>query len=208
MKRFTLLAVALAAGAAMAAQPKANIEKGKEIATNICAACHAIDGNSGIAAYPKLSAQFADYIAKQTQDIKDSKRTTGAAASMMAQIQGLSEQDILDVAAYYHKQYPKPGETNPKENPELGAHIFRGGLADKKVPACMSCHGPNGAGIPGGGTEVLAYPRLGGQHKAYIIEQLKAYQNGQRKNATMADIAKRLSAEEMDAVANFIQGLH
>lgn len=208
MKRFTLLAVALAAGAAMAAQPKANIEKGKEIATNICAACHAIDGNSGIAAYPKLSAQFADYIAKQTQDIKDSKRTTGAAASMMAQIQGLSEQDILDVAAYYHKQYPKPGETNPKENPELGARIFRGGLADKKVPACMSCHGPNGAGIPGGGTEVLANPRLGGQHKAYIVGQLKAYQNGQRENATMADIAKRLSAEEMDAVANFIQGLH
>ncbi|MGN6964768.1 c-type cytochrome, partial [Neisseria sp. P0016.S002] len=57
-------------------------------------------------------------------------------------------------------------------------------------------------------TEIQAYPRLGGQHKAYVVEQMKAYQSGQRKNAIMADIANRLSEEELNAVANFIQGLH
>ncbi|MGN6976432.1 c-type cytochrome, partial [Neisseria sp. P0006.S006] len=88
------------------------------------------------------------------------------------------------------------------------AKIYRGGLSAKKLPACMSCHGPSGAGIPGGGTEIQAYPRLGGQHKAYVVEQMKAYQSGQRKNAIMADIANRLSEEELNAVANFIQGLH
>ncbi|EGV36774.1 c-type cytochrome [Neisseria weaveri] len=207
MKRFTLLALAVAAGAAYAA-PKADLARGKEIATTVCASCHAADGNSGIAMYPKLSAQHAKYIYQQTVAIKDGKRTTGASAAMAPMVANLTDQDIVDVAAFYAKQFPKPGETNPKDNPELGAKIFRGGIAEKKIPACMSCHGPNGAGIPGGGTDIVAYPRVGGQHKAYIVDQMKAYKNGQRTHTIMVDIAKRMSDEEVDAVANFIQGLH
>lgn len=208
MKHFTLLmGLALTATAVMA-EPKVDITKGKEIATTICAACHAADGNSGIAMYPKLSGQFANYIFHQTKDIKDGKRTTGAAASMAPMVMGLSDQDIQNVAAYFSTQTIKPGETNPKENPELGAKIFRGGIANAKIPACMSCHGPSGAGIPGGGTDIMAYPRLGGQHASYIIEQLNAYKSGQRTNAIMSDIAQRMSDEDMKAVANFIQGLY
>ena len=207
MKRLTLLALVLAAGAVSAA-PKADAEKGKQVATTSCAACHAADGNSGIATYPKLAGQAAAYTYGQTMAIKDGTRTHGAAGVMKPMVMNLSEQDIRDAAAYYAKQQGKPGEANPKENPELGAKIYRGGLSAKKLPACMSCHGPSGAGIPGGGTEIQAYPRLGGQHKAYVVEQMKAYQSGQRKNAIMADIANRLSEEELNAVANFIQGLH
>ena len=207
MKRLTLLALVLAAGAVSAA-PKADAEKGKQVATTICAACHAADGNSGIATYPKLAGQAAAYTYGQTMAIKDGTRSHGAAGVMKPMVMNLSEQDIRDAAAYYAKQQGKPGEANPKENPELGAKIYRGGLSTKKLPACMSCHGPSGAGIPGGGTEIQAYPRLGGQHKAYVVEQMKAYQSGQRKNAIMPDIANRLSEEELNAVANFIQGLH
>lgn len=209
MKRMTLLMLA-AVGSMAVAAPKADVAKGKEIANNICAACHAADGNSGIAMYPKLSAQHAAYIMKQTKDIKDGKRLTGAAASMAPSVAGMSDQDIANVAAYFSKQFPKAGETNPKQNPELGAKIFRGGLADKKIPACMACHGPNGAGIVAQGVDVTAFPRLGGQHPSYVVEQLKAYASGQRTSANnmMEDIAKRLSDEEMNAVANFIQGLH
>lgn len=208
MKRFTLVAaLALAAGASFAA-PKADINKGKGIATSICAACHAADGNSAIAMYPKLAAQHPSYIAQQVKAIKESKRTSGASASMTPMVMGLSEQDIADVSAYYSKQTPKPGESNPKEDPQLGAKIYRGGIADKKVPACMSCHGPSGAGIPGGGTSITAFPRLGGQHKSYVVDQMKAYKAGQRKNNIMSDIAGRMSDEEVNAVANFVQGLH
>ncbi|MDO5058898.1 MAG: c-type cytochrome [Neisseria sp.] len=208
MKRITLLTLAVAGSFAVAA-PKADLARGKEIATTICAACHAADGNSGIAMYPKVAAQHAAYIAKQTQDIKDGKRT-GAAVSMAPMVASLSEKDIADVAAFYAKQYPKPGEANPKQNYELGAKIFRGGLPAKKLPACMACHSPNGAGIPGGGTDVTAYPRLGGQHQAYVVTQLKAYASGARTspNGMMEDIAKRMSEDEMNAVGNFIQGLH
>ena len=211
MKRLTLLSLAVAVSGLAAAQPKADVARGEQIANTVCAACHAADGNSGIAMYPRLAAQDAEYIILETHLIKDGKRTTGAAGTMMPLVQSLSDDDIRNVAAYFQKQQPKAGEANPKENPELGARIFRGGLADKKLPACMSCHGPNGAGMPGGSTAkdgIVAYPRLGGQHKAYVVEQLKAYQSGQRTNPIMVDIAKRMSADEMNAVANFIQGLH
>ena len=209
MKRMTLLMLA-AVGSMAVAAPKGDVAKGKEIANNICAACHAADGNSGIAMYPKLSAQHAAYIIKQTKDIKEGKRTTGAAASMVPTVANLSDQDIADVAAYFSKQFPKAGEANPKQNFELGAKIFRGGIASKKIPACMACHGPNGAGITANGVDVTAYPRLGGQHHAYVVEQLKAYASGKRTsaNSMMEDVAKRMSEEEMNAVANFIQGLH
>ena len=208
MKRLTLAALVLAAGAAVAT-PKADIAKGKEVANTICAACHAADGNSGIAAYPKLAAQHTGYIYRQTLDIKEGKRTHGSAAVMKPMVMNLSEQDILNVSAFYAKQQAKSGEANPKQNdPVLGGKIYRGGLVDKKIPACMSCHGPSGAGIPGGGTEIVAYPRLGGQHMAYVVDQMKAYKTGQRKNAIMEDIAKRMTEEELNSVANFIQGLH
>ena len=211
MKRITLLTLSvLAAGMVGAAQPKADVAKGKEIANNLCASCHSVDGNSGIATYPRLAAQLPNYLERQVHDIKDGKRAWGQSVAMLVSpgVSTLTNDQIRDVAAYFATQAPKPGETNPKENAELGAQIYRGGLAAKKIPACMSCHGPNGAGMPGGGSAILAFPRLGGQHKAYVVEQMKAFQSGQRENSIMADIANRMSEEELNAVGNFIQGLH
>lgn len=209
MKRITVLALSILACSAFA-EPKADIAKGKEVAATLCVACHAADGNSGIATYPRLAAQFPQYIEKNVHEIKDGKRAWGNAEQMKVApgIAALTDQQIRDVAAFYSTQYAKAGEVNPNEKPELGAKIFRGGIAEKGVPACMSCHGPNGAGMPAGGAAILAFPRIGGQHKAYVVTQLKAYQSGQRKHTMMEEIAKRLSAEEMDAVGNFVQGLH
>lgn len=208
MKHTTLLA-ALILSSLTVATPAADLAKGKEIAENVCAACHALDGNSGIAMYPKLSSQHAAYTFKQTLDIKSGERNTGSSAAMKPMVQNLSDEDIRNVSAYYAKQHAKAGEANPKENIQLGAQIYRGGLAGKNIPACMSCHGPSGAGMPAAGTEVVAYPRLGGQHATYVTDQLKAYASGARQSPAnmMEDIAKRMSEDEMKAVGNFIQGL-
>lgn len=209
MKRIHLLVAALVASSALTANA-ADLAKGKQIAENVCAACHAADGNSGIAMYPKLSAQHAEFIFIETKAIKEGKRTTGSSAAMAPMVQNLSDDDIRNVAAYYAKQNPKSGEANPKENPEYGAKIYRSGIPDKKVPACMSCHSPNGAGMLAGGTAVKsAYPRIGGQHATYVADQLKNYANGKRTspNGMMETIAKRMSEEDMKAVGNFIQGL-
>lgn len=209
MKRLTFLAAMLVASSVVAA-PKADLAKGKKIAENVCAACHAADGNSGIAMYPRLSAQHADFIFRETKAIKEGKRTTGSSAAMMAMVQNLSDDDIRHVAAYYAKQNPKPGESHPKQNPQLGKKIYQSGIPEKRVPACMSCHSPNGAGMPGAGTAVTAFPRLGGQHSSYVFDQLKNYATGKRisPNSMMEDITKRMSEEEMKAVGNYIQGLH
>lgn len=207
MKRMTLLALSVLA-CAVSAAPKADVAKGKEIATTLCAACHAADGNSSIASYPRLAGQFPNYLEQHIRDIKDGKRKWGNSLQMQPTVAAMTDEQIRDVAAFYSQQYPKAGEVHPKENPELGAKIFRGGLAEKGIPACMSCHGPSGAGMPAGGGGVLAYPRIGGQHKDYVVTQLKAYQSGQRKNTMMEDIAKRMSEEEMNAVGNFVQGMH
>ena len=203
MKRLSLIATALLFSAwAGAAGPAANVERGKQVATTVCASCHAVDGNSGIATYPRLAGQNAFYIEHNAKLIRDGKRTMGNAKEMRDQMGAVSDQDLKDAALYFSKQYPKAGEVNPKISPELGAKIFRGGIAERKVPACMSCHGPNGAGMPN------EYPRISGQHAGYVETELKAYRDGVRKNAKMEKVAKMLSAEEMTAVANFIQGTH
>ena len=203
MKRLSLIATALLFSAwAGAAGPAANVERGKQVATTVCASCHAVDGNSGIATYPRLAGQNAFYIEQNAKLIRDGKRTTGNAKEMRDQMGAVSDQDLKDAALYFSKQYPKAGEVNPKISPELGAKIFRGGIAERKVPACMSCHGPNGAGMPN------EYPRISGQHAGYVETELKAYRDGVRKNAKMEKVAKMLSPEEMKAVANFIQGTH
>ena len=203
MKRLSLVATALLFSAwAGAAGPAANVERGKQVATVVCASCHAVDGNSGIATYPRLAGQNAFYIEQNAKLIRDGKRTTGNAKEMRDQVGAISDQDLKDAALYFSKQYPKAGEVNPKISPELGAKIFRGGIAERKVPACMSCHGPNGAGMPN------EYPRISGQHAGYVETKLKAYRDGVRKNAKMEKVAKMLSPEEMKAVANFIQGTH
>ena len=203
MKRLSLVATALLFSAwAGAAGPAANVERGKQVATTVCASCHAVDGNSGIATYPRLAGQNAFYIEQNAKLIRDGKRTTGNAKEMRDQMGAVSDQDLKDAALYFSKQYPKAGEVNPKISPELGAKIFRGGIAKRKVPACMSCHGPNGAGMPN------EYPRISGQHAGYVETELKAYRDGVRKNAKMEKVAKMLTAEEMKAVANFIQGTY
>ncbi|MBP6346014.1 cytochrome c [Neisseriaceae bacterium CLB008] len=202
MKRFTLVAVSLAlSGVALAATPKGDIARGKQIAETVCVACHTADGNSGLSIYPRVAAQHAVYLHAQTVAIKEGKRTTGLSATMVPMVQGLSDQDIWDVATYFSHQQAKPGETDPNKNVALGKKVYRGGIADKKVPACMSCHGPNGAGMPD------TYPRIGGQHADYLVEQMTAFRSGQRSHNMMDPIANRLNDEEIAAVANYLQGL-
>lgn len=214
MKRLNIAAALLLASTVSAAQT-ADIARGKQIAEQVCASCHAADGNSGIAMYPRLAAQHAAYIETQTRDIKDGKRINGASAAMAPMITGLSDADIRNVAAYYAVQLPKSGEAKKDDAANegrlaLGQQIYRAGLPEKKVPACMSCHGPAGAGMPGGGTEITSFPRLAGQHAEYVVSQVKSYANGERKSANemMEDVAKRLSEKELEAVANYIQGLN
>lgn len=206
-RAFALLAVltlvlatpAMAEDAAKAADVP-DAAKGGAIAQAVCAACHGPDGNATGNTFPKVAGQHAEYLAKELHNFKVPTARPNAIMSPIAM--ALSDNDIRNVAAFYATQTYKPATAKNKDAVELGQRIWRGGIADRGVPACASCHGPNGAGIP------IQYPRLGGQWGEYNEAQLTAFKGGVRKNnAAMTAIASRLSEAEIKAVSDYAAGL-
>ena len=187
------------------AVPKVDAVKGGAIAQAVCASCHAADGNAVGNAYPKLAAQHDAYLVKQLMNFKldaGAKEPARNNAIMAGFAAALSDSDMKNVAAYYAAQQYKPSTAKNKDTVELAQKIWRGGIAEKNVPACAACHAPNGAGIP------AQYPRLGGQFAEYTEAQLVAFRSGARKNnAPMTTIAARLSDAEIKALADYIAGL-
>ncbi len=164
-----------------------------------CSSCHGAGGNSTTPVNPKLAGQHEGYIAKQLANFKTPERNQ---AIMTTFSKLLKEEDIRDIAAYLTVQKPKQGAAKNKDIVALGKKIYRGGIAEKNVPACAGCHSPNGAGIP------PQYPRLAGQHQEYTAAQLNAFRTQTRKNSIqMATITKNMSKEEIDAVSDYIAGL-
>lgn len=172
-----------------------------------CSACHGADGNSVVPSFPKLAGQGEAYLIKQMKDIRDGARPV---PTMAGQLTGKSDEDLADLAAYYSSQTTSGGKTNP-DMLELGEKVYRAGIADRKVPACLACHSPTGKGNAPGG-----FPSLAGQHAEYTATQLRMYRKGYEDEAgrtndgdamIMRTIAFGLSDKEIEAVASYIAGL-
>jgi len=198
-----LLSSLLLAATASANEPpapaKPDLAKGGAISSQVCAACHVADGSRGAPANPILQGQHADYLVKQLTDFKSGKRQNAVMTAMAAP---LSEEDIRNVAAFYAGKMAKPGFAKNKDTVELGQKIYRGGVAERNIPACAACHGPTGSGIP------VQYPRIGSQHGEYIEAQMNAFRSGTRTNSPqMAAVAARMNDKEIKAVSDYIAGL-
>ncbi|HQR99879.1 MULTISPECIES: c-type cytochrome [unclassified Polaromonas] len=193
-------AVSRAAGeAAPAKVAKPDLVKGEATYTAVCVACHAADGNSAIAANPKLAQQHPEYLVKQLQEFKSGKRNN---AVMKGFASALSDDDMKNIAYWVTSKKAKPGFAKDKALVTLGERIYRGGISDRQVPACAGCHSPNGAGMPS------QYPRLGGQHAEYTAAQLTTFRDGGRNNnLQMTQVAAKLNDKEIRAVADYIAGL-
>ncbi len=207
------LAAALPAGAAeekpaekpAAAKPaapkatKPDLAKGAASFGTVCVACHAADGNSAIPANPKLAQQHPEYLIEQLQEFKSGKRNN---AVMKGFATALSDEDMKNIAYWLASQKAKAGFAKDKDMVALGERIYKGGIADRQVPACAGCHSPTGAGIPS------QYPRLAGQHAEYTSTQLTAFRDGVRKNSTlMSQVAAKLNDREIKALADYVAGL-
>ena len=180
-----------------------DLKAGQEKAEMVCAACHGKDGNSINPLWPNLAGQHPKYLVMQMQAFKLAKQRKDA--SMMGMMMPLSEQDMQNVAAYFAKQPRKIGQADPKTL-KRGQQLYRGGDSGKQISACIACHGPKGTG-----NEQAGFPALSGQHAAYIVAQLQEYKAGKRTtdlNHIMRDIASRMDKADMEAVANYISGLH
>ena len=188
--RAGVLGIALILGAlasfALSAQEanlKADPVHGKAISYT-CLGCHGVVGYKN--AYPnysvpELRGQHPEYLVAALKEYKSGERSH---FTMHSQAEELSEQDMVDIAAYF-----------------AGAPLTAGHQAAAQVPdvasLCVSCHGADGVGI------TPLYPTLAGQHADYLARALDEYQKGARKNVIMATFAAHLTSAQMDALAGY-----
>jgi cytochrome c553 len=178
----------------------------QKIANQVCAACHAADGNSTAPANPKIAGQVREYLHKQLVDFKaqGGKKPARESAIMLGMVANLSDADMKGLAAYYAGQQLKPAAAADKNLALQGQKLWRGGNPASGVPACAGCHGPTGAGMP------AQYPRVAGQYPEYIATQLKAFREGGRANdpnGMMRGVTARMTDNEIRAVAEYAAGL-
>ena len=170
-----------------------------EIVESRCILCHGREGESASAVYPRLAAQHPDYLLKQLKDFRDGRRKSD---TMGAMVKDLKDDEFQGLANWFSTR--KPGSRRPGDADlaAVGKYIFVNGNSFSGVPACESCHGPNGHG-----THQL--PRLAGQHPAYLEIQLKEFGNRARSNdnAIMHSVASKLTELETRAVAVYMGGL-
>ncbi|RUR12887.1 cytochrome c [Legionella sp. km772] len=169
----------------------------------LCTACHGPEGISRNPEWPNIAGQNSSYFTKQLKDMK--ARTTRDPGTMAGIVGALTQQDIDDLAAYYAKMPAAQGIT-AKQFLQRGQQLYRGGDRSKGIPACIACHGPKGAGNNSAG-----FPQIAGQHANYTIAQLIAFKEKKRTNDLnhiMQDISARMSQEDIEAVAHYIEGLY
>lgn len=189
------LALTLSSAAFADGDPQAG-----KVKTTTCVACHNEDGNSTIPEFPKLAGQVPGYIETQLAAYVSGKRQS---LTMMSMIQNLTEQDMKDIDAYYAQFETSKGSIEESEvaAAERGRALYRQGQTQYAIPACMACHGPSGDGIP------VRYPKVSGQFKEYLAKSLLEFKTGERVNEEMNTIAFRLSLQQIDDLAIYMQGL-
>lgn len=203
MKTQLALIIAVLSLPAFAAEPavKGNPKAAEAIVNQVCAACHTADGNSVTPANPKLAGQSYEYLHKQLTNFKSGERKSAVMSGIVAK---LSPTDMENLAAYFSEKQTKPGTAKDMDKALLGQKIYRGGVQGSGVPACASCHGATGEGVP------VQFPRLAGQHAKYVTDQLNKFRSGERANdggKMMRVIAAKMTPQEMEAVAQYVQGL-
>ncbi|MDV7104128.1 c-type cytochrome [Vibrio sp. TH_r3] len=202
------LALILGLFASFTVWAQGNVEAGKAKSAT-CVACHSTDGNSLITQYPKIAGQHAKYIEKQLAELKLGIETSGEKGRydpvMSPMAMSLSEQDMMDLAAYY-SSLPISDNSTPEDVVDEGKVLYLAGDAERGLTACVACHGPRG-----NGTELSGFPKISGQHADYIKIQLTKFKAGERQNdlnEMMRDVAMKLTDAEIDTLSKYVGGLH
>ena len=172
-----------------------------------CAACHGADGNSISSDWPKLAGQNQRYLLEQLQYFKSGERVNILMSSVLPILNSYTDQDLLDIAAFYSSQIQTNGQAeDDAELLAVGEALYRSGDMKKAIPACTACHSVNGKG-----NELAGFPSVAGQQKAYLVSTLKAYRSMERDAGdyalVMQAVSQNLSDYEIEALANYMNGL-
>lgn len=210
MKKFAILGSVMMFASGVAMAQSGDAERGQEL-SQTCVACHGVDGNSPSGDFPSIAGQHEKYLIKQLHDFQTGNETSGEQgrynALMAAQVSGLDDQDIRDLAAYFAAQEEEVLGTDLSEAEIADAQkLYLGGDEDRGITACAACHGPRA-----GGMGLAAFPLLSGQHPAYTRSALEQFQSGERANdpnGMMRDVASQLSDEDIELLSRYISGLY
>lgn len=156
-----------------------------------------------MANFPRLAGLGAPYLRAQLDAFADGSRKSPV---MQPIAQALTPQQRAQVAAFFSAaRAPAASPEEPARSPsEPGAWLATRGRWEAAVPACAQCHGPGGVGVGD------HFPPLAGQPAAYLADQLRAWQNGNRPPGPlglMEAIARKLSAADIQAVSDYYAGL-
>ena len=173
--------------------------------TRACTHCHGEQGKAGPDGYyPRLAGKPEGYLFHQLQNFQQGRRQYDLMARL---IEPLPETYLRDMAQYFSSlkvPYPAPA-LNASGVPATvlarGKQLTLEGDASRGVPACVSCHGPQLTGV------TPDVPGLLGLPLDYLNGQLGAWQSGQRRAHApdcMAQVVKRLRAEDLMAVAQYL----
>lgn len=199
IRRLVLAAAAFFALAAQAVEDPVLMQRGEEQVMGKCFLCHGATGDSSSPLYPKLAGQNEAYLLKQLRNFKSGLRDSNDMRKIVAD---MNDDDMRAAAHYFSHQEPSRGKSAYAEMRAVGEKIYREGDVAKGLTPCRECHGETGTG-----SDVL--PRIAGQHTLYIETQLTLFEERKRTNdnALMQDIAKRLTTDEIRAVAEFLRAL-
>lgn len=168
-----------------------------------CTACHGREGRATRHGYfPRIAGKPAGYLYNQLVNFRDGRRNNAAMAYLLAH---LTDDYLREIAAHFASlDLPHPPPRAGGVPPALlarGEALVRRGDPARGVPACSRCHGEAMTGA------LPAMPGLLGLPRDYLVGQVGAWTAGERRAAApdcMADIARRLSGEDVAAVAGWL----
>ena len=206
MAQALLMTSALAVSTVASAEvDRAVLDRGKEVSA-LCVACHMESGwGSSIDGYeyrPRLTGMDPSYMVHQIQSFKDGTRIN---PSMKPFADLLTEEQMHDVS-YYYASLPaiKAEGIEPSVSEEVLAHgqeLIYNGDWNRYIPACVACHGVDAYGVG------VSFPNINGQDPAYVKKAINDWKEETRSNdplELMSRIAKRLTEEDIDAVAAYL----
>ena len=159
--------------------PKAGDPAAGEPATAMCGGCHGARGVSTDGSTPTLAGQDATYLVNSMKAYKKSRQNWG----MNRYIAGLSDTDIVNIAAYYSIQKSTAADVVPSTIKEL-------------VEKCNRCHDADT-------NPAMVVPKMNGQDRDYLVMALRAYRDGKRQSSMMHNMSFAYSNAMIESIASW-----